>query len=78
MLEACKALTDIDFNYFKRQIESNEIKKKKFQEKGIKVFDISNEILIQTKIILVIPHFHIMILKKIILLLFFNMTKLMG
>ncbi len=42
MLEACKTLTDIDFNYFKRQIESNEIKKKKFQEKGIKVFVMSN------------------------------------
>ena len=42
MLEACKALTDIDFNYFKRQIESNEIKNKKFQEKGIKVFVMSN------------------------------------
>ena len=42
MLEACKALTDIDFNYFKKQIESNEIKKKKFQEKGVMVFDMSN------------------------------------
>ena len=42
MLEACKALTNIDFNYFKKQIESNEIKKKKFQEKGIMVFDMSN------------------------------------
>ena len=42
MLEACKALTNIDFNYFKKQIESNEIKKKKFQEKGVMVFDMSN------------------------------------
>ena len=42
MLEACKALTNIDFNYFKKQIESNEIKKKKFQEKGIMVFDMSS------------------------------------
>ena len=42
MLEACKTLTNIDFNYFKKQIESNEIKKKKFQEKGIMVFDMSN------------------------------------
>ena len=40
MLEACRALTDIDFNYFKKQIESNEIKKKKFQEKSVMVFDI--------------------------------------
>ena len=42
MLEACKALTNIDFNYFKKQIESNEIKRKKFQEKGVMVFDMSN------------------------------------
>ena len=42
MLEACKTLTNIDFNYFKKQVESNEIKKKKFQEKGIMVFDMSN------------------------------------
>ena len=42
MLEACKALTNIDFNYFKKQIESDEIKKKKFQEKGVLVFDMSN------------------------------------
>ena len=42
MLEACKELTNIDFNYFKKQIESNEIKKKKFQEKGVMVFDMSN------------------------------------
>jgi len=42
MLEACKALTNIDFNYFKKQIESNEIKKKKLQEKGVMVFDMSN------------------------------------
>ena len=42
MLEACRALTNIDFNYFKKQIESNEIKKKKFQEKGVMVFDMSN------------------------------------
>ena len=42
MLEACRALTNIDFNYFKKQIESDEIKKKKFQEKGIMVFDMSN------------------------------------
>ena len=42
MLEACQTLTNIDFNYFKKQIESNEIKKKKFQEKGVMVFDMSN------------------------------------
>ena len=42
MLEACKALTNIDFNYFKKQVESNEIKKKKLQEKGVMVFDMSN------------------------------------
>ena len=42
MLEACKTLTNIDFNYFKKQIESNEIKKKKLQEKGVMVFDMSN------------------------------------
>ena len=42
MLEACKALTNIDFNYFKKQFESNEIKKKKLQEKGVMVFDMSN------------------------------------
>ena len=42
MLKACKELTNIDFNYFKKQIESAEIKKKKFQEKGIMVFDMSN------------------------------------
>ena len=42
MLDACRALTNIDFNYFKKQIESNEIKKKKFQEKGVMVFDMSN------------------------------------
>ena len=42
MLEACRALTDIDFNYFKKQLESNEIKKKKFQEKGVMVFDMSS------------------------------------
>ena len=28
MLEACKVLTDIDSNYFKKQIECNEIKMK--------------------------------------------------
>ena len=42
MLDACRALTNIDFNYFKKQIESDEIKKKKFQEKGIMVFDMSS------------------------------------
>ena len=42
MLDACIALTNIDFNYFKKQIESKEIKKKKFQEKGVMVFDMSN------------------------------------
>ena len=42
MLEACKALTNSDFNYFKKQVESNEIKKKKLQEKGVMVFDMSN------------------------------------
>ena len=42
MLEACKSLTNIDFNYFKKQVESNEIKKKKLQEKGVMVFDMSN------------------------------------
>ena len=42
MLEACRALTNIDFNYFKKQIESDEIKKKKLQEKGVMVFDMSS------------------------------------
>ena len=42
MLDACRALTNIDFNYFKKQIESDEIKRKKFQEKGIMVFDMSS------------------------------------
>ena len=42
MLEACKNLTNIDFNYFKKQFESNEIKKKKLQEKGVMVFDMSS------------------------------------
>ena len=42
MLDACRALTNIDFNYFKKQFESDEIKKKKFQEKGIMVFDMSS------------------------------------
>ena len=42
MLDACKTLTNIDFDYFKKQLESNEIKRKKFQEKGIMVFDMSN------------------------------------
>ena len=40
MLDACIGLTNIDFNYFKKQIESKEIQKK-FQEKGIMVFDMS-------------------------------------
>ena len=42
MLEACITLTNIDFNYFKKQFESNEIKKKKLQVKEVKVFDMSN------------------------------------
>ena len=42
MLDACKTLTNIDFDYFKKQLESNEIKRKKLQEKGIMVFDMSN------------------------------------
>ena len=42
MLEACKNLTNTDFNYFKKQIESEDLKKKKFQEKNIMVFDMSN------------------------------------
>ena len=42
MLDACRALTNIDFNYFKKQIESDEIKKKKFQEKGIMAFEMSS------------------------------------
>ena len=34
MLEACIALTNIDFNYFKKQIESKEIQKK-FRKKEL-------------------------------------------
>ena len=43
MSEACLALTNIDFNYFKKQFESNEIKKKKLQEKEVMIFDMSND-----------------------------------
>ena len=42
MLEACKMLTNTDFNYYKRQVESEDLQKKKLQEKGIMVFDMSN------------------------------------
>lgn len=42
MLEACKALTDTDFNYYKRQTEPEDVAKQKFQEKGVMVFDMSN------------------------------------
>ena len=41
MLEACKSLTNIDFNFYKKQIESDDIKKHKLREKGIMVFDMS-------------------------------------
>ena len=44
MLDACIAL-NIDFNYFKKQIENKEIQKKIFQEKGIMVFDICQTII---------------------------------
>ena len=35
MLDACIALTNIDFNYFKKQIESKEIQKKNFMKKEL-------------------------------------------
>ena len=63
MLEAYRALIDIDFNYFKKQIESNEIKKKNFKKKALwyLIYQMQVEILFQIKIFLVIHHSYIMI-----------------
>ena len=42
MLEACKVLSDTDFNYFKKQIADEDLQKQKMKQKGILVFDMSN------------------------------------
>ena len=80
MLDACIALTNIDFNYFKKQIESKEIQKKKFQEKGIMVFDICQTIIEdpdRIKIISVANHFRSTTLLNKIRLVHSKVIKLM-
>ena len=53
MLDACIALTNIDFNYFKKQIESKEIQKKKISGKrnyGIRYVKQSSRIRTESKL----------------------------
>ena len=80
MLDACIALTNIDFNYFKKQIENKEIQKKIFQEKGIMVFDICQTIIEdpdRIKIISVAHHFGSTTLLNKVQLVYAKVIKLM-